>query len=359
MARVATGGAGGTAAREAAAREAAGGGGRGEARARRARERQTARTSERLRRLLVVVPYLVRHPGTRVDEVCRLFGVTERELLEDLNLLFVSGLPPYGPGDLIDVQVEGGRVWIRMADYFSRPVRLTRSEALALYLRGKALLGAPGLEEAPALASALAKIEERMGRETLQSLAGRVEVGAGGHTARALAAVRRAVARRERLEVDYYTAARDELTTRRIDPEHVFSALGNWYVVAWDHRSGEERLFRADRIRAVRVTGERFQPRGLAGPGRPLYTRTERDIPVRLLLRPGARWVAEYYATESRAEREDGALEVVLPTKDLPWVAKLVLRLGGEAQVIEPPELRSMVRDVARRTLQLYRRAPS
>ena len=57
--------------------------------------------------------------------------------------------------------------------------------------------------------------------------------------------------RRERLEIEYFGAAREELTVRRIDPEHVFSALGYWYVVAWDHLSGAERLFRADRIRAI------------------------------------------------------------------------------------------------------------
>ena len=317
---------------------------------------RSARAAERLRRLLVVVPYIVRHPGTSLEEVARLFAVGEAELVEDLNLLFVSGLPPYGPGDLIDVQIEDGRVWIGMADYFSRPVRLTRSEALALYLRGKALLGAPGLEEAPALASALDKLEGGLGPETLAALAGRVSVRGSARAARALDAVRRAVGRRARLEIEYYTAARDELTVRRIDPEHVFSAIGNWYVVAWDHRSGDERLFRADRIRRVQETGERFEPRGLAGPGRPLYTRSPHDVRVRLRLGETARWVAEYYETERVTTGAGGALEVTFPAKDLAWVAKLVLRLGGEAEVLEPAELRDAVADAARRTLARYGR---
>jgi proteasome accessory factor C len=315
------------------------------------------KASDRLRRLLVVVPYVVNHPGARVEEIARMFGVGEGELLEDLNLLFVSGLPPYGPGDLIDVQIEDGRVWIAMADYFSRPVRLSRAEALALYLRAKALSGAPGLEEAPALASALDKLETGLGPEVLAGLSGRVEVRGGEHEATALSAVRRAVERRERVEIEYYTAARDELATRRIDPEHVFSALGNWYVVAWDHRSDEERLFRVDRIRAVRETGEPFEPRALAGAGRELYSPSERDIPVRLLLDPSARWVAEYYRVERSQPREGGSLEVTLPAKDLPWVAKLVLSLGGAARVLHPPELQAMVDDLAARTLALYRRA--
>lgn len=316
--------------------------------------RRSGKASERLRRLLLVVPYLVGHPGTEIAEVTRLFGIKETELLEDLNLLFVSGLPPYGPGDLIDVQVEEGRVWIGMADYFSRPVRLSRAEALALYLKGKALLGAPGLEEAPALASALQKIERGMGPEVLQSLAGRVEVGDPGRIAEALSTVRRAVEAQERLEIEYYSATRDELTSRRIDPEHLFSAIGNWYVVAWDDLAGGERLFRADRIRSAKPTGESFEPRGLPGPGRPLYTRTEHDIPVRLLLGPAARWVAEYYETEQIKSAEGGSVEVTVPTKDLAWLAKLILRLGGEAKVLAPPELAEMVRDAAERTLGLY-----
>jgi proteasome accessory factor C len=318
--------------------------------------RPGARASERLRRLLVVVPYVVRHPGAELAELSRLFGAGERELVEDLNLLFVSGLPPYGPGDLIDVQIEEGRVWIDMAQYFSRPVRLTRSEALALYLKGKALLGAPGLEEAPALSSALEKIELGLGSDTLAGLAGRVTVGGGGHVARALGAVRRAVERRERLEVEYYTASRDELAVRRIDPEQVFSAIGNWYVVAWDQHTDAERLFRVDRIRSARETGETFEPRGLLGAGRPLYSRSERDVPVRLALAPGARWVADYYETDRRREGPNGTLEVTLPAKDLPWVAKLVLRLGGQATVLEPPQLAEMVRETARATLAHYER---
>jgi proteasome accessory factor C len=233
---------------------------------------------------------------------------------------------------------------------------LTRSEALALYLKGKALLGAPGLAEASALASALAKIEGGLGEETLNRLAERVAVGGGGHAARALAAVRAAVSQREQLEIEYYSASRDQLTTRRIDPEHVFSGLGNWYVVAWDHLAEDERLFRVDRIRSARPTGEAFEPRGLLGAGRPLYTRTERDVTVRLSVGPSARWVAEYYEIERAVQTADGHVEVTLPAKDLQGVAKLILRLGGEAKVLEPPELADMVAETAARTLELYQR---
>src|SRR5206468_12886167 len=57
---------------------------------------------ERFRRLLTMVPYMVKHPGVSVGDVRRRFGITRSQLVADLNLLFVCGLPGYGPGDLIE-----------------------------------------------------------------------------------------------------------------------------------------------------------------------------------------------------------------------------------------------------------------
>jgi proteasome accessory factor C len=320
-------------------------------------ERGPGTAATRLRRILAVVPYVIRHPGVRLADLSALFDLQESDLAQDLNLLFLSGVPPYGPGDLIDVEIdEDGGVWIGMAEYFARPLRLTRSEAMSLYLRGKALLGSAGAEESAAIESALAKIERELGPETLGALAGRVAVGAARRHDAALTVLRGALHDRRTVRIEYYAAGRNELNTRDIDPEQLFSAIGNWYVVAWDHRSGEERTFRVDRIRSVAETGDGFEPRGLAGAGRPLYSPSDRDVRVRLLLAPGARWVSEYYVTEATRERTDGRIDVTFPARDLEWVAKLVLGLGGEAEVIEPSELRELVRRTADDALELYRR---
>jgi proteasome accessory factor C len=303
--------------------------------------------------LLAIVPYLVEHPGTPIAEAARLFDVDERSLMDDLQVLFVSGLPPYSPGDLIDVDIQEGRVWITMADYFARPLRMTRNEALSLYLRGTALAGTPGVAEAAALTSALAKLREGLGPETLGRAADRVEAAEGGRPVGLLDLVRHAAADRERIEIEYLSAA-GETTVRRIDPEEVFSALGNWYVVAWDHRSDEERLFRADRIKRVLPTEERFEPRGLQGAGRALYTPGERDIEIRLLLRPEARWVAEYHPVDNAVERGDGVLEATMPARGLEWAAKLVLRVAPQAEVLSPSALAERVRQLARTTQEQY-----
>ena len=120
------------------------------------------RVEERLARMLVVVPYLIQHPGTTLDEASTLFDIPMTQLRRDLEMLFLAGLPPYGPGDLIDVDIdEEGGVWISMADHFARPLRLTRQEALAVYVRATELAATPGMPGAPALTSA----REREARE--------------------------------------------------------------------------------------------------------------------------------------------------------------------------------------------------
>ncbi|MGZ5306216.1 MAG: helix-turn-helix transcriptional regulator [Actinomycetota bacterium] len=312
------------------------------------------KTAERLGRMLVIVPYLVQHPGSELSEVARLFDVPLDQLRRDLDLLFMSGLPPYGPGDLIEVDVdEDDRIWISMAAHFARPLRLSRSEALALYLRGTELLGTAGLPDAPALASALEKLRTSLGPGTLGDAEG-IEMADPGAPIKALDPIREAARERRRVRVEYFAHSSGEWSSRVIDPEEVFVALGHWYVAAWDVTIDAERLFRVDRIRRVGSTGERFSPRGLEGAGRSLYTPTGEDVPVRLRLAPGARWIAEYYATTDEQERADGSLDITLPARTLGWVARLLLRVGSDATVLEPPELTAQVAALARSTLDRY-----
>jgi proteasome accessory factor C len=312
------------------------------------------RVEERLARMLVVVPYLIQHPGTTLDEASTLFDIPIAQLRRDLEMLFLAGLPPYGPGDLIDVDIdEEGGVWISMADHFARPLRLTRQEALAVYVRATELAATPGMPGAPALTSALAKLRAALGSETLGDAAGIAGADAGSAPP-FLDEVRTAAQERQRLLIAYAAASTGERTERRIDPEAVFASSGRWYVAAWDVDLDDERLLRVDRIDEVRPSGERFEPRGLEGAGRPLYTPGAQDVRIRVRLRPEARWVAEYYVATDPVEEENGSLVVTLPTGQVTWAARLLLRLGSDADVLDPVTVRDEVRAQARATLARY-----
>ena len=166
--------------------------------------------------------------------------------------------------------------------------------------------------------------------------------------------MRDAAARGERVEIDYWSAGRDELTTRRIDPAVAFFAMGEWYLSAYCHRASDERMFRVDRIRALRATGEHFEPTAERRRDRRRVPPHDDDPRVTLELAPSAAWVAEAYPAESTTTRPDGTIEVVLAVSEPAWLERLLVRLGPEARVIDPPETRHAGADAARRVLARY-----
>ncbi len=172
-----------------------------------------------------------------------------------------------------------------------------------------------------------------------------------------LDAVRDAAAHHARLEIDYWSAGRNELTTRRIDPMVVFFALGAWYVGAYCHRAGDERMFRVDRIRGLRSTGEHFEADPTAFESGEVYNPEPTDPRVTLRLAPAAAWVAEAHPTQSVTERPDGTLDVTLIVSERAWLDRLLLRLGPDAEVVEPHALRTAGAAAAQRVLGRYQRA--
>ena len=311
--------------------------------------------TDHLPRLLALVPWLLAHPNTPVAEVAREFGITEKQLRADLNLLWMCGLPGYGPGDLMDVVWHEDRVSLSNADTIARPLRLTAGEALALVAALRTLLGVPGLVDTEAVERALGKLESAAGG-TVD--ADDVAVAMDAVTDPAVVSMAAdALAAGRRLHLRYWVPARDEATERDVDPIRMFTADGAPYLVAWCHRVHDLRTFRLDRVLDIAVLDEtvevppEVQQRAL---GAGMFTPAPDDRLVTLDLAPPAHWVADYYPCEEVAERDDGGVVVRMRARDDAWVRRLVLGLAGFARVTDPCELAADVRDAASAALAGY-----
>jgi proteasome accessory factor C len=322
-----------------------------------------ASAAGRLQRVLALVPWVMAHPDATVDEVCARFGMSREALAADLELLFVSGVPPYGPGDLMEAWIEGDRVHIDLAAYFARAPRLTWREAVGLYLAGRALATLPELDERGALTRALAKLEAVVPADQLdriQDLASRVSVDLDGTEAERAhrAALSRAAAADRRVLLEYYSGSRGDLTHRKVDPWLVFATSGHWYLVGFCHRAGGERLFRLDRVVSVEPTDESFQRPASFDPvayaESPWSGAFAEGLECELDLAGEAEWVADYFPLLGSQRRRDGRLRVRLATHELAWMVRLVLRLAPDAEPVSPPELRCAVAEAARRDLAVY-----
>jgi proteasome accessory factor C len=302
---------------------------------------------ERLRRLLALVPWVVARDGPSIDEVCRRFGLTEDELISELDLVWCCGVHPFTPDSLIEVATEDGRVWIRYADWFDRPLRLTPEEGLALVAAGTALLAVPGADPDGPLARGLRKIAAVLGIDS----DGAIEVRLGTVPEAVLSSLRDAVAARRQVEIDYYVYGRDERTRRVVDPYTVFTAEGEWYVVGWCHLAEAVRRFRVDRIRSLVTLDRTFDPPAEV-PRPEVFEARAEDRRVSLRLAPRARWVAEQYPMESIAEGPDGELDVTLVISETAWLERLLLRLGTDARVLDGAQ--GVAREAADRVLTRY-----
>jgi proteasome accessory factor C len=303
---------------------------------------------ERLQRLLALIPWVASRDGPRVDDVCARFGCTQAELVDDLELLFLCGLHPYTPDMLIDVDIADGRVWIRYAEYFERPLRLTPAEGLALLAAGRAVLATSGGDDDGPLGRGLDKLAGAMGVDAGEA----VEVELGAVAGDVLRTLRDAAAGSRQVEIDYYSFGRDEQARRVIDPYAVFSAAGQWYVSGWCHRVDDERLFRVDRIAEASLLDSTFEAPTTA-PELSAYRPDAGDPRVTLDLEPSARWVAEQYPTEKVTERDGGRLRVTLVASQPAWLERLLLRLGPGATVVDGDD--GLAGSAARRLLERYR----
>jgi proteasome accessory factor C len=317
------------------------------------------KASDRVARMLAMVPWIASHDGPTVDEICERFQVSRRKLLEDLEVLSLVGVPPYTPDTLIEVTIEGDRVWLRFADVFARPLHLTPEQGLALVVAGRASQALPGTDAAGPLATALIKVAGVLGVDPDDA----VSVALGQTRPGVLDELRRAAAAGRRVRLDYYAYNRDQRTTRDVDPHAVFAHEGAWYVRAYCHQAEDQRLFRVDRIYGVEVLDQTFTPP--EDPDTGDVFRPGPDTPrVTLDLAPAARWVVETYPVDQAGPAPDGRpgwLRVRLWVSATPWLERLLVRLGPDAQVVDAdvPPLADAGRNAARRILGRYREQPA
>ena len=320
-------------------------------------------STERLARLLALVPYVVHRESVGLAEAAAAFRVTEKQLIDDLNLLWCVELRAPDPYCPIDLSYEGGEITVSEAESIMQPLRLKVDEASALLVALRTLAEIPGLQlpgrgdgdARDALHRVIVKLENAAG-EAAAAASNRLQVQVDGGRG-PLAAVRDAITRERLVHLTYYVPGRDENTERDVDPMRLLFVEGQAYLEGWCRRAEAVRLFRLDRIVAITVLDAPAEVPEQAEPvdvSEGLFRPSDDDVRATLELSPAGRWVADHYPAESVEEIGEGRLRVVLRTRDTRWLRGLALRLGDQGRIVDPPELAEAVRSDAERALALY-----
>jgi proteasome accessory factor C len=314
-----------------------------------------SRSRQQVIRMLALVPYLQGNDGVPVNEVAAEFGVSPKQIRDDLRLLMYTGTGEYA-GELIDFDLtaleEDGVVHIRDAEFMTRPFRISTREGVALIVALRTLRASASGSELTVIDSALAKLESAVG----DTVAPPVDVLLDEVDPTIHSTIVHALANGKRVELTYSTASRDEQTNRQVDPRRLFTEQGKLYLEAWCLKAEDLRFFRLDRVIDAELTSfdaedHDVSPRDLSDG---IFTVGEQTPYALVDLHPRAHWLSEYYQVDMLEERENGVWRAKLYGADWSWLRRLVLRISLSVSVVVPAELAAEVSSHASLALRAY-----
>ncbi len=301
-------------------------------------------SQQRLSMVLAVVPWLYEQGGATADEIGMQFDLPSEQVMEVLSAVQCCEIPPYGGATLGITVLDDGEVIVDPSVALERPLRLTADEAFGLVVATEAARALPGVDPDGALSRATQKLKAILGG------AGGLEIELGDDPD--LALLNRAMREQRSIDVSYYAAYRDEMTKRRIDPLRVYSRDGHWYLLGYCHEVQDRRTFRVDRFLEVEL-GEAASQLPDEATEAAEFVPDDAVQRVRLRLPMWAKTMLDQAPTEDGSEVE-GMYEVTVAVTGEAWLEQLLLRVGSEAYVLEPPELRATAKSAAQRLLSRY-----
>ena len=318
--------------------------------------RTRKRTSEdQLKRMLQLVPFLVHNQGLHISEVAARFGITRKALEDDLRILICSGLPEGYPDDLLDIQWDDDHVFITQALDLTRPVRFTVDEACALLTGLETLNSLPELAEGGALESVTLKLMAAAGEEGVKAAALSGPEVAPGDSA-ILDTARAALESGAQLHLRYFSAQRDAVSERDVDPLRLYSLDNTWYLEAYCHSAQGLRNFRLDRIEALEPNGRPVAATAKPADSLPvkLFTPNDDDTVVVVELAPRGTGLADDYYAERTAALPGGGMLAEIRFGSTDWLPMFVAQHGGMVRILQPEALAAASREWLAAALTQY-----
>ena len=305
------------------------------------------RSSEvRVSGLLRMLPWLMKQERVSVAKMAKQFSMSESDLIEDIEMASMCGVPPYTPWELTDIYIDDGYIFVGVNKRFERSLELTSSEAFGLNLLATAARELPGFTRGKDLKSAMKKLRKVLGDDLVD-----VDIESPVF----LPVVTEAASTGQRLRITYWTPARNDESERTITVRTVFVDKGHWYIRADDDASNDSRHFRVDRIRAVTTLDEFVETSDVAAQVPIWFADASGSVVVTAEVAASAAWVVETYPCTVREERPDGSYLIDIVSNSDHWLGRLLLRAGGAMTVVAPVELVSVQARTANAVLASYR----
>lgn len=289
-------------------------------------------------RLLDLVPFLSTHSHISLKELASEFGVSEKEMAQELTSLSMCGLPGYTPYELIEVFFDSGFVTINNHDPLDLPRALTNIEASSL------LIGLSLLSESTTGDEKLQSAIDHLKSKLSHILKSEIEVQVTPPSPEVIE-IQRAIDERRLLCFSYLSPTKAALDNREVEPYDLTLDQGRLYLRAYCRSAEAIRLFRVDRMSAV-TAGESF-----VAEGRELDEISERSFSSELRVVGRKRAIAEALSIDSIPPSG----EIAYHSFSQEWVERAVVANSPDLILISPLDAKARVKSTLEKTLDLYR----
>ena len=291
------------------------------------------KSTSRVARLLDMVPFLVTNQGISLSELGQRFSLSKKEIYEDLNLLFICGLPGYLPDDLIDITFDDDFVSVSNPQKFDKPRKLSRSELSILLLSLEFLrAGLPTAQQ-----SAVVNLIEKIKEEHLPN--NMIEMVDLKQSHEFIDFIEMAINSEKFVSFDYLSTHSDTSIRRNVFPIGVEIGLKESYLSAIDCLDRKLKTFKFSRISNLLIDETLVKPVEME-----IFTESQTLNPhkAQLLVKPdGLQFIEDDKSVlKILSETDDGTLiEIDYWNQD--WLIRRVRSFAPNVLIIEPEGLKA------------------
>jgi len=290
-------------------------------------------------RLLDLVPFLRANPGMNIKEIAAEFKVSVSEIVSDLDLLMVCGLPGYTPLELIDLSTDEGYVTLRDPQNLEYPRNFTIHELLILKIALSALL----VDSPPMLHSEIGSLISKLDHQMPNQISSEGILFVPDNILNLRRMGEEALVKNQQVEISYRNDTKDELTNRKISLIREYESEGEYFWDAWCHLANAKRTFNLEKISSATLSMDPSSIGDLSGENAALT--------VRLRIRQKSQFFAKHQNILKQTE-EPEIYEARIYQRE--WLVREILSAGETATVITPSDLKVQVKKRATQALSQY-----
>jgi proteasome accessory factor C len=279
------------------------------------------------------------HPGMNIKEIATEFKVSVPEIVSDLDLLMVCGLPGYTPLELIDLSTDEGYVTLRDPQNLEYPRNFTIHELLILKIALSALL----VDSPPMLHSEIGSLISKLDHQMPNQISSEGILFVPDNILNLRRIGEEALVKNQQVEIAYRNDTKDELTNRKISLIREYESEGEYFWDAWCHLANAKRTFNLEKISSATLSMDPSSIGDLSGEGSALT--------VRLRIRQKSQFFAKHQNILKQTE-EPEIYEARIYQRE--WLVREILSAGETATVIVPSDLKVQVKKRATQALSQY-----